>query len=421
MSQASPSGSDEALPPLSAWRAGEVWFRHVIPGNVPWGDESLLDPVPAEAAGQFGLKTAADAEIDGQHYRAGELIVVDSFGDLLRLLQRVPSASDLIVPWYDRLIPAAWIEPHREQVDLAAYRAESGGRFVRSLMITAGLIASGFAFPDFRMLALLFATFYGLSPMVESGLAWLRRVDLYSVGELNRRLVNFELFRRWILKKRSLLLQVGLGFLIAIFAGQMWVGIDPSIEAAALVKPAVLEHGQWWRTVTTGLMHGSLLHILFNGMALYSLGRVIVSLVSPPLISFVFLFTVVTGSLASLYLGPAPASVGASGGILGCLGFLLVLTFKFRALLPGFLQANLIQSTLVVAIFGALGASFIDNAAHAGGLVGGVFLGLVAWPWIRLAPSTVKPGVRILSLASLAVLAAGLGKIAWELWKLAPV
>jgi membrane associated rhomboid family serine protease len=411
---------DEASP-LAAWRDGQVWFRDLIPSEVPWGDETLLDPVPAEAAGSFGLKAGADQEIDGQRYRNGEFILVDSFADLLRLLGRNPMASDLIVPWYVRLIPAAWIQPHRETVDLASYRAEFGGRFLRSLLFTTGLVTAGFAFPEFRVLALLFATLYGLSPLVESGLAWLRRVDRFSVTELNRRLVNFELFRRWILRKRSRLLQAGLACLIAVFAGQMWVGIDPSIQAAALLKDAVLVDGDWWRTVTTGLMHGSVLHIFFNGMALYSLGRVIVALVSPPLLSFVFLFTVVTGSLASLYLGPAPASVGASGGILGCLGFLLVLTFKFRAALPGFLQTNLIQSTLVVAIFGALGASFIDNAAHAGGLVGGVFLGLIAWPWIRLAPSTVKTGVRILSLASIGILGAGLGKIVSELWRLAPI
>jgi hypothetical protein len=54
-------------------------------------------------------------------------------------------------------------------------------------------------------------------------------------------------------------------------------------------------------------------------------------------------------------------------------------------------------------------------------LVGGVFLGLIAWPWIRLAPTTVKPGVRILSLVSIGILGAGLGKIASELWRLAPM
>jgi hypothetical protein len=87
--------------------------------------------------------------------------------------------------------------------------------------------------------------------------------------------------------------------------------------------------------------------------------------------------------------------------------------------LPGFLRASLIQSTIVVSIFGLLGAAFIDNAAHAGGLVGGVALGLVMAPWMRLAPTVSKPAARILSALSLSVLALGVAKVAWELWKIA--
>jgi len=144
-----------------------------------------------------------------------------------------------------------------------------------------------------------------------------------------------------------------------------------------------------------------------------------VALVSPAFLSFVFLFTVVTGSLASLWLGSGVPSVGASGGILGCLGFLLVVTQKFKKELPGYLQASLIQSTLVVAIFGALGSQFIDNAAHAGGLLGGIVLGVLFHPWMRLAPTSTRPLIRLISWISLVVLVGGVVKIAMELGKLA--
>ena len=184
------------------------------------------------------------------------------------------------------------------------------------------------------------------------------------------------------------------------------------------MKDRVFEHGEWWRLVTTGLMHGNVIHILFNGMALYSLGRVLVALVSPALLSFVFVATVVTGSLASLWLGPGVPSVGASGGILGCLGFLLVVTMKFAKELPGYLRASLIQATIVVAIFGALGSRFIDNAGHAGGFLGGLVLGLLFSPWMRLAPSSTRPIFRLLSWFSIAVLLGGVAKIALELGKL---
>ncbi len=405
--------------PFGAWREGEVWFRDLIPTHLPWGREDLLDAVPEMATGSYGARTGEDAQVDGQRYGRGEVVPAASAEELLGLLPSLKEATDLVFPWYNRMVPVALLSPHRERIDLAAYRAEAGGRFVRALLVTGAALGLGYAFPNYSMLALLAATMYGLFPLVESAATWLQRIDRLPVPELNRRLVNFEFFRRWLLGRRSRLLMVGVGLMVAIFVGQTAVGLDPSIEAAALVKARVRNDGEWWRLVTTGLMHGHLLHILFNGMALYNLGRIVAALVSPSLLGVVFLFTVVTGSLASLWLGPGPASVGASGGILGCLGFLLVVTRKFRAELPGFLRTNLLQASLVVAIFGWLGSRFIDNAAHAGGFLGGILLGLVFSPWIRLAPPKARPAARVLSALSLAVLAAAAAKIAWELWRAA--
>ena len=407
--------------PLGRWQPGEVWFRGLVPREQPWGKEAFLAEVPDSAKGSYGVKVGESTTLDGQQYRAGEIVIVDSRSDFERLLPGLGTATDLVFPWYDRLVPAGLVAPHTRRVDGDGYRADVKGRFLKSLLLTGGLIAAGVYLPEFRMLALLMATMYGLFPLVEAAMAWFQRVDRLPVEELNRRLVNFEFFRRWLATRRSRMLNVGVAILVIVFLGQMLAGLGPSIDQAALVKERVKLDGEWWRLVTTGLMHGSILHILFNGMALYNLGRVMVALVNPSLLSFVFLFTVVTGSLASLYLGPAQPSVGASGGILGCLGFLLVVTGKFRSVLPGFLRASLIQSTIVVSIFGLLGAAFIDNAAHAGGLAGGLVLGLTMAPWMRLAPTTSKPAARVLSVLSLTVLALGVAKVAWELWKIAGI
>lgn len=401
--------------PLAAWRRNVPWFRPWIPAALPWGSEDLLEPVPEEARGLWGARVGEYVRIDGRRYDPGEIVVVDTEEELLALLPRLGAASDLVAPGYDRLVPVSLLAPHRHRIDLPGYRREYRGRLLRALAITAALVWVGFAAEFLLLPALLFATFYGLFPLVEAAMALSRRPDRLPVGELNRRTVNFELFRRWLGRRRSKLLDVGLGALVLIFLAQIYAGLERSILAAALVKERVLEGGEWWRIVTTGLLHGNLVHILFNGMALYSLGRVLVALVSPPLLAFVFLVTVVTGSLASLWLGPGQASVGASGGILGCLGFLLVVTAKFRAELPGFLRASLLQSTFVVAIFGLLGAGFIDNAAHVGGFLGGVALGLGCWPWMRLAPPRARPLALALAAASVSVLLAGVAKIVWEL------
>lgn len=404
---------------IASWRRGEVWFREYLPQSVPWGDETFLDPVPDHVEGSFGARVGSATRIDGKDYGSGEIVVMDTELEFRQHLPNLASVTDLAFPGYGRLVPTSLLAPNRSTIDLTSYRRDLSGRFLKSLLLTAGLVGLGFAYPDLLMIALIIATLYGLFPLVESGMAWMRRVDRLSVGELNRRLVNFEFFRRWLLTKRPRMLQVGIGVLAAVFLAQILAGLRPSFEAAALVKERVLVDGEWWRIVTTGLMHGNVVHILFNGMALYSLGRVLAALVSPSLLSFVFLFTVVTGSLASLWLGPGATSVGASGGILGCLGFLLVITGKFQKELPGFLRTSLIQSTLVVSIFGLLGSAFIDNAAHAGGFLGGVVLGMAFSPWMRLAPTGTRPVVRTLSAFSLAILLAGVGKVAWELWRVA--
>lgn len=405
---------------LNDWPEGKVWFRDFIPFGMPWGRESLLPEVPEIAKGSYGVRVGAYTKIGGERYEPGQVVVVETEDEFQRLFSALGSVTDFIFPWFERMIPVSLMVPHRQQVDLASYRHDLQARFLKALLVTIGLVAAAYYFPDLMMLALLGAAFYGLFPLVESAGAWVRRVDRFSVGELNCRMVNHEFFRRWILDHKTGRLKAALGVMVAVFLGQFLVGTDLSIEAAALVRERVIDGGEWWRVVTTGLMHGNVIHILFNGMALYSLGRVLVALLSPAFLSFVFLFSVVTGSLASLWIGPAESSVGASGGILGCLGFLLVVTGKFRTSLPGFLRASLIQSTFVLAIFGLLGSKFIDNAAHAGGLAGGIALGMLFYPGLKLAPTESKFGFRLLSWLSVAVLAAAVGKIAWELWRVSP-
>lgn len=403
---------------LRFWPEGEVWFREQLSSDTPWSDDALLDSVPETAEGSYGVKVGNSVKIDGEHYQQGNIVLVDTRAEFERILLQVDEAEAFIFPWYDKLVPPALLIPHQQTIDLASFRKGLQERFFKALGITIAALAIGFYERSFLMIALLGATIYGLFPLVEVSMAWFRRVDQYSVDELNRRTVSGEFFRRWMLSRPTGILKVALAVLVLVFVGQLWVGENASIAKAALVQSAVLDGGEWWRTVTTGLMHGGVFHILFNGMALYSLGRVIVALVSPSLLVIVFFVSVITGSLASLWFGHAPASVGASGGILGCLGFLLVVCEKFKDELPQFLRLSCVQSAIVIAIFGLLGNSFIDNAAHAGGFIGGLILGVVFYKGLRLASNDTGPVVKAFSWVCLFFLFAGFVKIGIELWQL---
>ena len=75
-------------------------------------------------------------------------------------------------------------------------------------------------------------------------------------------------------------------------------------------------------------------------------------------------------------LMPDTASVGASGGILGLVGFLLVVGVRHRGSLPADFAKSIIRSVLFMAALGFLAKDYIDNAAHAGGFLVGCVIAL---------------------------------------------
>lgn len=166
--------------------------------------------------------------------------------------------------------------------------------------------------------------------------------------------------------------------LIATGLSQLFM-YDASLQAGALRLDAVAA-GEGWRLFTAPMLHGNVLHFWLNYMALESLGRTMETRGVGPWVPLVFLASALAGGVTSLALPPDGQSVGASGGLMGMFGFLAVMAYRRKGHLPpGFLRLLLIN----IAIIGGLGVlayRFIDNAAHAGGLVAGVLLGLDAVP-----------------------------------------
>lgn len=154
---------------------------------------------------------------------------------------------------------------------------------------------------------------------------------------------------------------------------------ETSIEAGALRRDLVMQ-GQVWRLFTAPVLHGNVLHFWMNYVALESLGRTIETRGVGAWVPVVFLVSALAGGVASMALPPDVASVGASGGLMGMFGFLAVMAYRRKRSLPeGFLRALLINIG-VIAVLGLVAYRFIDNAAHGGGLLAGVLMGIVAVP-----------------------------------------
>lgn len=173
--------------------------------------------------------------------------------------------------------------------------------------------------------------------------------------------------------------------MVAVWAAQVVVAAQPSlleinprpsILAAGLVK-RLARQGEWWRLLTAELLHGHWLHFGINLLSLLAVGRLVEVHASPAYLPIVFLFSAVTASIASLWWDPLRDSVGASGAILGMIGFLAVLGYRRRDVLPRGFMKSISLSVALTAGAGLVAREHIDNAAHLGGLLGGAVLGFV--------------------------------------------
>lgn len=148
--------------------------------------------------------------------------------------------------------------------------------------------------------------------------------------------------------------------------------------AAGLEKQAYLS-GDWWRLFTAPFLHGNVVHFLMNGAALLYLGKRLEVFARWPHLPLVFLFSACVGGEASARLLSTP-SVGASGGLMGWLGFLMVFETLHKKLVPLRARRRLAAGVLLTALIGLVGYRYIDNAAHAGGLFAGMLYAAIVFP-----------------------------------------
>ena len=151
-------------------------------------------------------------------------------------------------------------------------------------------------------------------------------------------------------------------------------------EIAGLVKPLVWE-GEWWRILTASTLHGFFpLHLYFNSQALYGFGSLVEQLSNRAHLPIVFVFAVIGGGIFSLFFMPNIMSIGASGGIMGLIGYMAVFGYKRRQQLPSDFLRTMLLNIGAIAAFGLIGYQFLDNFAHLGGLVTGALYGLIQVP-----------------------------------------
>jgi membrane associated rhomboid family serine protease len=131
--------------------------------------------------------------------------------------------------------------------------------------------------------------------------------------------------------------------------------------------------GEWYRLVTGGFLHGSLLHLGFNMFVLWVLGKQLEPALGRLGFTAVYFSSMLAGSLGVMLLEPEALTVGASGAVFGLFGYAVVAQYA-RGINP--LQTGLgaIIALNLVFTFVVPGISI---GGHVGGLLGGFVAGLL--------------------------------------------
>jgi len=208
---------------------------------------------------------------------------------------------------------------------------------------------------------------------------------------------------------------VGFSFALGVIAVTVIVSLvadflpADTVDLFAILQldKVALAAGEIWRLWTASLLHAPLLqnplHLVFNMYAIWLAGPFIERLYGRSFFLVAYLVTVAGGSLGSFAFGDAQWSIGASGGVFGLFGLLIAAQYVHRPLLDRGSRAFLGQLVALVILNFILGLTTgtTDNWAHAGGLVSGLWLGVLFAPtgvptirsmWMRPGPT---PGTTV--------------------------
>lgn len=206
-----------------------------------------------------------------------------------------------------------------------------------------------------------------------------------------------------------------LGYLVQIkLGGTLWGGMgDPEASRRILIVGGVLPFslGEYlstkhaWRLFTYTCVHGNLMHIGFNLMALLQIGPLVARTFGFSRTLFIWVTSGASAILLPALIGPTGLTVGASGSVFGLIGVAMVFGHRIGTPQGLFIRNKMIEWTIFCTLFGLMMGG-VAHSAHFGGLIGGGLLSFVLSP----------PGQNTKFINSLLLLVSSMMFIGWSLW-----
>ena len=196
------------------------------------------------------------------------------------------------------------------------------------------------------------------------------------------------------IRTKPVLTMVLIGINVAVFVlGIVISGPDSIMDGSnrmirdfGLAAPPIYQ-GEYYRLITSGFLHGGLLHIALNMWVLWLLGQAMEIMGKRSEYAAVYLASLLAGGLGALVIDPDLLTVGASGAIFGLAGA-IIMAQRSRGI--PFRQSGLFWFVVINAVI-SVSLPGISWGGHLGGFIGGAITG---WAFYDLGrrPST-KPWV----------------------------
>ncbi len=166
-------------------------------------------------------------------------------------------------------------------------------------------------------------------------------------------------------------------YILSVFGAFGWVRSTLTIQDLGLL----LESGQWWRVITPAFIHFSEIHLVFNLLWWWYLGRQIEAKFGTSALLMIFAVSAIVSNIGQLLVS-GPNFGGLSGVVYAVVGFVWWIGWlrpKWGLRLPN----AMIGFLLVWLILGYADLLWVSmaNTAHTAGLISGCAL---AWWFVRI-------------------------------------
>ena len=224
--------------------------------------------------------------------------------------------------------------------------------------------------------------FYGLKSILENWLnetgSLIKSGDMHAINDKLMTNEEREAYHEKSSKKPApvavtLVIVNTLVFLTTVIIGNIAANGENPFIASGRMDFDLLRNGEFYRFISAMFLHAGAQHLISNMVLLYFMGEMVENKTGSVRFAIIYLLSGIMGNVVSYSYewisGNRYTSVGASGAVYGIMGALLYLVIKKT---KG-LNIPIMRMILLVAycIYSSFATSYIDYAAHLGGLVFG--------------------------------------------------